>query len=214
MTRGLFITFEGPDGSGKTTQVEMLRDFLSDRGYEVYVTREPGGTKIGEKIRDIVLDKANPEMSDTTEMLLYAASRAQHVDQVIRPHLDAGHTVISDRFVDSSIVYQGCGRKLGDKVRVVNNYAIGDCVPDATFLLMLKPEAGLDRMEKGSEDRIERAGLEYHREVYEAYRRLEKEDPRRIIAIDGSLSREEAHMDVRAKVISLIDAHYDKKEYT
>lgn len=210
MTKGLFITFEGPDGSGKTTQVEMLRDFLLANGYEVYLTREPGGTRIGEKIRDIVLDKTNSEMSDTAEMLLYAASRAQHVDQVIRPHLAAGRTVISDRFVDSSIVYQGYGRKLGEKVRVVNDYAIRDCVPDATFLLLLKPEIGLERMEEGSEDRIEKAGLEYHREVYEAYRRLKEEAPHRIIAVDAGQSREEVHGIVRKGVIDLISAHYVK----
>ena len=142
MNRGLFITFEGPDGSGKTTQIERLRAFISEKGYDAILTREPGGTAISEKIREIILDKNNMEMDYMTEALLYAASRAQHVAQVIEPALESGKTVICDRFMDSSLVYQGSGRKLGDCVRVINEYAVRGCFRDSTFLLQVDPEVG------------------------------------------------------------------------
>ncbi|MDR0357376.1 MAG: dTMP kinase [Clostridiales Family XIII bacterium] len=207
MNRGLFITFEGPDGSGKSTQIELLRDFLSNMGISSVVTREPGGTEIGEKIRRIILDRNNAEMSDMTEMLLYAASRAQHVDEFIRPNLEAGRMVISDRFVDSSIVYQGTGRRLGDAVSRVNEYVVGDCVPDATFLLKVDPRIGFLRMGKRVEDRIESAGLPYHTDVYNAYLELECEFPERIIGIDATAEVEVIQDRIRAEIEKLIEAH-------
>ena len=124
MDKGLFITLEGPDGSGKSTQIEYLREYFHGKGIETVLTREPGGTEIGEKLRDIILDKGNCEMCDMTEALLYAASRAQHVNQLIKPALEAGKVVVCDRFIDSSIAYQGYGRKLGDAVRVINELSL------------------------------------------------------------------------------------------
>ena len=134
MKNGLFITLEGPDGSGKSTQIERIRTFFKQRGEKVILTREPGGTPISEKIRTIILDKENRDMDAMTEAMLYAASRAQHVAQVIRPALERGEHVICDRFIDSSIAYQGYGRDLGDCVSIINAYAIRDCIPDITFL--------------------------------------------------------------------------------
>ena len=120
MKKGIFLSLEGPDGSGKSTQIKYILDFFESRGYETVLTREPGGTSIGEKIRDVILDNENSEMDPMTETMLYAASRAQHVAQVIRPALEAGKVVICDRFVDSSIAYQGFGRDLGDCVAYIN----------------------------------------------------------------------------------------------
>jgi dTMP kinase len=207
MNRGLFVTFEGPDGSGKSTQIELLSGFFAKQGLDFVVTREPGGTKIGEFIRHIILDNGNGEMSNMTEMLLYAASRAQHVDEVIRPNLEAGRMVISDRFVDSSIVYQGYGRGLGDIVRRVNELAVGDCVPDATFLLKADPTVGFGRIGAGGEDRIESAGLSYHTGVYDAYLELERMFPDRIIGIDATADVECIQRQIRDKLIELIESH-------
>ena len=202
--KGLFITFEGPDGSGKSTQITLLKNYLKGNGYKAVLTREPGGTPISEKIRDIILDKANSEMSYMTEALLYAASRAQHVDQVIRPALSLGQMVISDRFVDSSIVYQGCGRKLGDSVEIINRYAMGDCVPDVTFLLKLDPKIGIKRASGGVPDRIESEKLSYHRDVYDAYIKLEKKYPRRIVGIDASGGIEQIHKEITDRIDELL----------
>ena len=146
MKKGLFITIEGPDGSGKSTQIEKLRVYLEKKGYKAILTREPGGTEISEKIRNIILDKNNKEMNNMTEALLYAASRAQHVAEVIKPALEMGETVICDRFIDSSIAYQGYGRGIGEPVRVINEYAVAGCMPDITFLLKLDPRIGKGRI--------------------------------------------------------------------
>lgn len=204
MDRGLFITFEGPDGSGKTTQIERLRDFISEKGYDAILTREPGGTAISEKIREIILDKNNMEMDYMTEALLYAASRAQHVAQVIKPGLESGKTVICDRFMDSSIVYQGYGRKLGDCVRVINEYAVNGCFPDITFLLKVDPEVGKNRIKAEEQDRLELEKLEYHLRVYQAYEELERQYPERIIGIDASRSIEEISLEIREHIDRLL----------
>ena len=138
MKKGIFITMEGPDGSGKTTQITLLKEYLEKEGYDVLITREPGGTVISEAIREIILNKDYTEMSPVTEMLLYASARAQLINEVIGPALDAGKAVISDRFVDSSLVYQGMARGLGvGNVYEVNCQAIGKYMPDVTFLLDL-----------------------------------------------------------------------------
>jgi dTMP kinase len=204
MNRGLFITFEGPDGSGKTTQIERLRAFISEKGYDAILTREPGGTAISEKIREIILDKNNMEMDYMTEALLYAASRAQHVAQVIKPALESGKTVICDRFMDSSIVYQGYGRKLGDCVRVINEYAVGGCFPDITFLLKVDPAVGKNRIKAEEQDRLELEKLEYHLRVYQAYEELEKQYPERIIGIDASRSIEEISGEIQEHIDRLL----------
>ncbi len=202
--KGLFITFEGTDGSGKSTQIKLLRSWLEEKGIDALLTREPGGTDISEKIRDIILDKNNSEMSHMTEALLYAASRAQHVDQVIRPALSKGLTVISDRFIDSSIVYQGYGRKLGESVEVINKYAMGDCIPDVTFLLKIDPETGIKRASGGVPDRIESEELSYHKSVYDAYLDLEKKYPERIFGIDAGRSIEIIHGEITGKIHELL----------
>lgn len=188
MKRGLFITFEGPDGSGKTTQIEGLRAYLAEQGYDAVLTREPGGTAIGEKIREIILDKNNGEMDSLTEAFLYASSRAQHVAQVILPALQSGKTVICDRFTDSSIVYQGYGRRLGDRVREINEIAVQGLKPDVTFFLKLPPQTGRDRISGREEepDRMEREKIEFHNEVFRGYEELERQEPRRFIPIDAS----------------------------
>lgn len=202
--KGLFITFEGTDGSGKSTQIGLLRSWLESKGIEALLTREPGGTAISEKIRDIILDKENSEMSYMTEALLYAASRAQHVDQVIRPALNNGKTVISDRFIDSSIVYQGFGRQLGEPVEIINKYAMGDCVPDVTFLLKLDPAKGIKRASGGVPDRIESEKISYHKAVYDAYLILEQKYPGRIMGIDASGSIENIHKEITDRIDGLL----------
>ncbi|HML37121.1 MAG TPA: dTMP kinase [Bacillota bacterium] len=204
MDKGLFITFEGPDGSGKTTQIERLKTFIQSKGYDALLTREPGGTPIGEKIRELVLDKNNTEMDYMTEALLYAAARAQHVAQVIRPALEAGRTVICDRFMDSSIVYQGYGRKLGDCVRVINEYAVGGCFPDITFLLKVDPAIGKGRIKASEQDRLELEKLDYHRTVFQAYEELERRYPKRIIGIDAERSIDAISREIREHIERLL----------
>lgn len=189
--RGLLITFEGPDGSGKTTQIRLLESWLKERGYSCILSREPGGTAIGEKIRDIILDKNHKEMDDRAEALLYAAARAQHVAEVIGPALSRGQMVICDRFTDSSIAYQGYGRGLGDRIAQLNEFAACGLTPDVTFLMRLSPEVGKSRMEGRKRDRIELEKIQFHRRVFQGYQSLEKKEPRRIIGIDASQTIEE-----------------------
>lgn len=186
MNNGLFITMEGPDGAGKSTQLEFIRNFLLSRGIDALFTREPGGTPISEKIRRIILDKKNTEMAPMTEALLYAAARAQHVEQVIRPTLKRGKTVVCDRYVDSSIAYQGYGRHLGEGVSIINDYAIGGCIPDITFLLKISPEVAKNRIKSEDQDRLEREADAFHLDVYEGYLALEQKYPDRIVGIDAS----------------------------
>lgn len=204
MDRGLFITFEGPDGSGKTTQIERLKTFIQSKGYDAILTREPGGTAIGEKLREIVLDKHNMEMDYMTEALIYAAARAQHVAQVIKPALEEGRTVICDRFMDSSIVYQGYGRKLGDCVRIINEFAVRGCFPDITFLLKVDPEIGKLRIKADDQDRLELEKLDYHRAVFQAYEELERKYPERIIGIDAGRSIDEISREIQAHIARLL----------
>lgn len=204
MNRGFFITFEGGDGSGKSTQIGILRDRLTEAGYDVILTREPGGTEISEKIRELILDPENSEMDDMTEAMLYAAARSQLVRQLIRPALEAGKVVICDRFVDSSIAYQGFGRGLGDAVGVINTYAVDDCMPDLTILLRLDPEKGSDRIADREHDRIEQASDEFHRKVYEGYLKLEEMYPERILGVDASGTIEEIAEEISRRVSEII----------
>ena len=204
MSKGLFITFEGGDGSGKSTQIEKLKDYLENNGFNVVLTREPGGTKISEDIREIILDSRNTEMSDMTETLLYAAARAQLVEQVIRPAVERGDMVICDRFVDSSMAYQAYGRGLGDIVWDINKNAVGDCMPNLTILLRLDPEAGMGRISGRKQDRIELSSSDFHRRVYEGYLALEKRFPDRIKGIDASRGIEEISEEIINIVQDLI----------
>lgn len=198
MNRGLFITFEGGDGSGKSTQIEKLCTYLKDKGYDVVLSREPGGTSIGEKIRTIILDPENSEMDYMTEAFLYAASRAQHVAQVIKPALEAGKFVICDRFVDSSVAYQGYARGLGDSVMNINEYAIGDCMPDLTILLKLDPKKGKKRISTREEDRIELEKIDFHQKVFDGYAEIERNSNGRVVGIDASGGIEEIFNEIVA----------------
>ena len=202
--KGIFITIEGPDGSGKSTQIEFISSYFRSLGVETVLTREPGGTPIGEKIRTVILDRENIEMDPMTETLLYAASRAQHVAQVIRPALSAGKVVICDRFVDSSIAYQGYGRKLGDAVLDINRYAVMGCMPDVTFLMQLDPDVGKNRISERLQDRLELEKIEFHREVYRGYRALIEKFPDRIIGIDASRSIDEISEEIRKHLDKLM----------
>ncbi len=197
MSKGLFITFEGGDGSGKSTQYRLFAEYLRNRGIDVVTTREPGGTRISEKIRDLLLDPECTEMDDMTEALLFAASRAQHVEELIKPSVEAGKIVLCDRFVDSSIVYQGFGRGLGDCVRAINEHAVRGMYPDVTFLLDISPEEGRKRNGKtGKNDRLEKQSMEYHAMVAEGYRKLAAAEPDRFIVIDASGSIEKVASDI------------------
>lgn len=204
---GLFITMEGTDGSGKTTQIKLLSDYLEKAGYDVVCTREPGGTKIGEKIRSILIDTENKNMSNITEMFLYSAARAQLVKEVIIPKMNGGGIVISDRFVDSSIVYQGMAREIGEKeVKEVNKYAVGNLLPDITFLLELDFEKGIKRKKQQSKlDRIEGENLYFHKKVFYGYKKLASKNSNRIKVIDASLSENEIHKIIVESVNSLIN---------
>ncbi len=193
--QGYFITFEGPDGSGKSTQIQLIKQYFQEKGFDMVITREPGGTRISEKIRKIILDKTHVEMDYVTEALLYAASRAQHVSQVIMPALKEGKVVICDRFVDSSLVYQGVGRGLGERVRKINDIAIRGCVPDITFLFKISPEKGKKRI--FHEDRLDMEDLDYHTKVYQAYLELEKKYPERIKGINADRTIKEIHGDIK-----------------
>ena len=192
MTKGLFITLEGPDASGKTTQVRGITAALTARGIGFVVTREPGGTELGECVRDMLLSHRYPRMGKRTEMLLYAASRAQHVDEVIRPNLQDGRYVLCDRFIDSSLVYQGLGLDLGiEAVFKVNMVATEGLLPDLTIVLGLTAEQSLERLAaKGELDRIESRSLAYHQSVCEGYQRLYNLFPNRVALFDGTLPAE------------------------
>jgi len=186
---GVFITFEGQDWSGKSTQAALLAERLRDRGREVVATREPGGTPLGESIRTLVLD--GPEMSAWAEAALFAAARAEHVAAVIRPALARGAAVVCDRYVDSSVVYQGIARGLGaERVLELNLAVTEGLLPDRTFVLDVDPETARARHSAGL-DRIEREHDEFRRTVAEGFRRLAELFPERVVALDGNLSPEE-----------------------
>lgn len=198
----LFITMEGPDGAGKTTQIGLLRDYLSSKGYDIIVCREPGGTPISEAVRQVILNKDFKEMGSMTELLLYAAARAQLMEEVIRPALFEGKIVICDRFVESSVVYQGIARNMRiDLVYQVNHFAIGDTVPDLTILIDLDAKMGISRKKKQTNlDRMESEALDFHEKVAEGYRKLSEMYPNRIYKIDGSMAIEEIHQRIVMQV--------------
>jgi dTMP kinase len=186
----MFISLEGPEGSGKTTQLPMLADFLRQRGYDVLTTREPGGTPIGEQVRTILHNLENKEMQPRTEILLFQASRAQLVEQVIRPHLKIGGIVLSDRYADSTLAYQGYGHQIDiESLRVLLTFATSGLRPDLTILLDVDVETGLRRKElKGEWNRLDAYDLEFHHRVRQGYLRLVKAEPERWEVIDASQS--------------------------
>ncbi|SEF70823.1 dTMP kinase [Eubacterium ruminantium] len=202
--KGIFISMEGPDGSGKSTQIELLRKYFIDNGKDCIITREPGGTRISEAVRGIILNREYTEMDYMTELLLYASARAQLVSEVIIPALDEGKCVISDRFVDSSAVYQGIARGLGiETVYEINKYATKGRFPDKTFLLDLPAEVGIARKKNQAElDRLESEKMDFHLRVAEGYREMAARDPERIVRLDATKSVEEIH----AQIIEVINS--------
>jgi len=198
----LFVTFEGVDWSGKSTQAKLLAAWLREQGRTVLTTREPGGTPVAEGVRELVLH--GDEMSPWAEASLYAASRAENVATVIRPALERGEDVVCDRYLDSSVAYQGAGRGLGEeRVRDLSLLVTGGLLPDRTFLVLLDPAEALARA--GSHhDRIERAGSEFMERVDRAYRALAEAEPERIIAVDGSKKPDEIAEEIREHARSLL----------
>ncbi len=194
---GLFITLEGGEGSGKSTLMNRLREFLESEGYEVHETREPGGPPIAERVREILLDPECRAMDARTELFLYLASRRQNVVEVIRPVLQRGGVVLSDRFLDASVAYQGGGRELGfELVDRLNRDAVEETLPDLTLLLDLDPELGLARgpgvsdENRDNGDRIEREGSAFHRRVRAAYKEAASRSPERFVHLDATESAE------------------------
>jgi dTMP kinase len=207
MARGVFITFEGSEGCGKSTQIKRLADALEARGKEVIVTREPGGTPIGEEIRHLLqFSKVGDAMAPESELLLFAASRAQLVREVLQPALHGGTTVIADRFMDSTTVYQGVARRIDtSQVTAINRFAVGDCVPDITFLLDLDPEVARERLRRRprppqGEDRMERQPTEFYDAVRAGYLRLAETEPHRVHLLDGSQSEETIAAEIRQQL--------------
>ena len=191
---GLFITIEGPEGSGKTTVAKKVVETLQNEGYKVLYTREPGGVGIAEKIRDIILDVNNTNLDPRSEALLYAASRRQHLVEKVLPALKDGFIVICDRFVDSSLAYQGHARKIGiDEIYDINTFAIDTHWPDITILLDIEPEIGLQRIMKNRQDEVNRLdleGLNFHNLVHEGYQIIKEKYVSRMTLVDGNQSPE------------------------
>lgn len=204
--KGKLITFEGPDGAGKTTQVMLMAAALREKGYDVVVAREPGGTQISEAIRDILLDPAFREMAPLTEALLYTASRAQLVSEVLLPAIEAGSVVLLDRFVDSSLAYQGYGRGLDVRLlRRINAPALRGVGRFLTVLLDLEPEEGLRRaVQPGKRDRLEQESLSFHRRVREGYLALARCYPERIKVVRSDRDLEAVHAEIMAYVVAFL----------
>ena len=205
--KNIFITFEGGEGTGKTTLIDMLHEDLVALGYQVMKTREPGGSKIAELIRTIILDKENIEMDYKAEAMLYAASRRQHLIEVIKPALARGEIVLCDRYVDSSIAYQGYARGLGmDEVWQLNDYAIDGFLPTITILIDIQPEIGLKRIKsnKRSEDRLDLESLAFHQKVREGYLLLAKKFPERIIIVPGEKDRLALYHEVKKRILQVL----------
>lgn len=204
--RGVFITLEGPEGAGKSTQTPQLAAWLEQQGYEVVPTRNPGGTPIGAQIRQILLDPANRAMVSLAELMLYAADRAQHVDQVVRPALEAGCVVLCDRFGDSTMAYQGYGRGLDrETIRRLNEMATGGLVPDLTLLLDLPVEAGLSRVARSREtDRLETEAIAFHQRLRAGYLELAQAEPGRFAVVDASQAPEVVQTQLREAVTRVL----------
>lgn len=202
--KGKFITIEGPDGAGKTTQVKKIYEYLTSRGRKVLVTREPGGTALGEKLREVLLSPAGESPVPEAEALIYAASRAQLIKNVISPALLRGTCVLCDRFVDSSLAYQGWARGLGiEEILGINRWFIGELWPDLTILLDIDPEVSLKRLER-ARDRLEKETLEFHKRVREGFLKVREIFPERIVAVDASRSPEEVFDRISAYIRTML----------
>ena len=203
---GLFITFEGGDGAGKTTQSKLLATWLEQRGYEVVHTREPGGSSLGDSVRNVLLHGGH--VYERAEALLYAADRAQNIAEVVRPALERGAAVVQDRYIDSSLAYQGAGRPLPqDEVRRINEWATGGLWPALTVLLDMNPEVAIARREAAGQkaDRLEREAAEFHLRVRAEYLKLASAEPERFLVLDATRSVDELHERIAARVAPLVD---------
>ncbi|ALF09059.1 dTMP kinase [Parageobacillus thermoglucosidasius] len=193
--KGRFFSFEGPEGAGKTTMIAMLESFLREKGFDVLATREPGGVRIAEEIRSIILNPAHTEMDGRTEALLYAAARRQHLLEKIIPAIKSGKIVLCDRFIDSSLAYQGFARELGmDEILQINQFAINGYFPTLTIYFDIDPKIGLERIQKNKQremNRLDMENLSFHYKVREGYLKLAKRFSDRIITIDASKSVDE-----------------------
>ena len=203
----LFITFEGPDGCGKSTQAKLLTDWLKVQGYPVLLTREPGGTAIGDQVRKVLMSLENRTMNPRTEFLLFSASRTQLVHEVIRPHLEAGGVIVSDRFYDSSLAYQGYGHGLAEEaLRAITEFVTGGLKPDITFLLDLPARVGLTRRRDGGNwNRLDDYDLEFHKRAREGYLSLASAEPNRwqVVEADRPIG------DIQAQIQKLILPHLE-----
>lgn len=208
--KGCFITFEGIDGSGKTTQIARMHTFLQEHGYEVVLTREPGGTRISDRIRELLLNPEHHEMEEATEVLLYAASRAQHVREKIVPALEQGKIVLCDRFLDASLAYQGYGLGLSlSDILAVNRFATGGVVPDRTYFLELPLNVSRERLaarfaSQEGPDRIEQKPASYHERVYEGFFEIRTQHPERIVPINANRSLEEIQQDLQDDILEYL----------
>lgn len=199
--RGLFIAFEGGDGAGKSTQAKLLVAALETAGHTVLLTREPGGTPIGEKIRSLVLEHDQGAIDPRTEALLFAAARAAHAAQVIQPALEAGTTVVTDRYIDSSVAYQGAGRELGeDQVRELNEWATAGLRPDVTVLLDVAPQEARERRAGNAPDRLESEPDRFHQRIRHAFLRLAEERPEHYLVLNARLEVAMLHDSVLARI--------------
>lgn len=198
--KGIFVTFEGCEGVGKSRQIHLLEEYLKKNNVKYYLTREPGGTPVSEQIRNVILDGKNVSMTDECEALLYAAARVQLLKEEVKPRLDRGELVLCDRYVDSSLAYQGYARGLGvEFVEKINDYAIKNFMPDYTLFLKLTPEEAFKR--KGGvdkTDRLELSGMDFHQKVYQGYLALAEKYKDRFIVIDASGEKEETHSKIIA----------------
>lgn len=203
----MFITLEGPEGSGKTSHIPHLVEFLREKGHTVFPTREPGGTSISEQIRDILHDMKNAEMHPRTETLLYQAARAQIVEQVIQPRLADGEIVISDRYYDSTIAYQGYGHQQNlDDIRALVKYATGGLTPDLTVLLDLDVEVGLKRKKKDNEwNRLDAYTVEFHRRVRAGYLEMVKAEPQRWVVVNSEQAWESVQAELRKVIVEKLE---------
>lgn len=205
----MFITLEGPEGSGKTSHIPHLVEYLREKGHTVFPTREPGGTSIGEQIREVIHDLKNQEMHPRTETLLYQAARAQIVEQVFKPRLADGEIVISDRYYDSTIAYQGYGHQQDlEQVRALVKYATGGLVPDLTVLLDVDVEEGLRRKKKDNEwNRLDAYTVEFHQRVHAGYLEMVKAEPKRWVVVDANQSWENVQAHLREVILSRLRAN-------